>query len=109
MVSLDAGCSFGDGSVVTCRQVTSDAAREATLEDNRIKVFAACQGVRVETESAIGVPTDGPDVVFIGTAYSKEDLAPDSDFLGVHGIYEGDDMMCIKLAIGEDDSTVFLD
>ena len=74
MVSLDAGCSFGDGSVVTCRQVTSDAAREATLEDNRIKVFAACQGVRVETESTIGVLTDGPDVVLSARRTVKRNL-----------------------------------
>lgn len=109
MVSLGSGCSFGDGSVVTCREVTPGAAKETTLEDNLIKVFVACEGVTVETESAMGVLTDGPDVVLNGTTYSKEELAPDTAFLGVYGIYDNDAMTYIKLAIGEDDSVEVLD
>ena len=109
MVSLGGGCSFGDGSVVTCREATSGAAKEVTLEDNLVKVFVACEGVKVETESAVGVLSDGPDVVFNGTTYSKTELAPDTAFLGVYGIYEGDTMAYVKLAIGEDDSVEILD
>lgn len=109
MVSLGGGCSFGDGSVVTCKEVTPGSAREITLEDNLIKVFVACEGVNVETESAVGVLTDGPDVVFNGTTYSKNELAPDTAFLGVYSLYENDAMTYIKLAIGEDDSVEFLD
>ena len=109
MVSLGGGCSFGDGSIVTCKAVTPDAAKETTLEDNLIKVFVACEGVCVETESAIGVLTDGPDVTFNGTTYSKTELAPDTAFLGVYRIYNGDEITYIKLAIGEDDSIAFLD
>lgn len=57
MVSFG-GCSFGDGSVVTCKEVTSSAGKETTLEDNLIKVFAACEGVTVERLSAMGVLTE---------------------------------------------------
>jgi hypothetical protein len=109
MVSLGGGCSFGEGCVVTCKEATSGAAKEMTLEDNFIKVFVACEGVTVETESAVGVLTDGPDVVFNGTTYSKTELAPDTAYLGVYSIYEGDEMTYIKLAIGEDDSAEFLE
>ena len=109
MISLGSGCSFGDGSVVTCKAITADAPKGTTLEDNLIKVFVACEGVTVETESAIGVLTDGPDIVFNGTAYSKKELAPDTDFLGIYSIYEGDTITYLKLAIGEDDSVTFLD
>lgn len=109
MVSLGANCSFGDGSVVTCQEATSGASKEITLEDNLIKVFVACEGVTVETESAIGVLTDGPDFVLNGTAYSKTELAPDTAFLGVYATYEDDTMTYIKLAIGEDDSVEFLE
>lgn len=109
MITLGEGCSFGDGSIVTCKEVTSGAAKEATLEDNFIKVFVACEGVTVETESAIGVLTDGPDVVLNGTTYSKTELAPDTAFLGVYSIYENDEMTYTKLAIGEDDSVELLD
>ena len=109
MISLGNGCSFGDDSVVTCEAATPDAAKETTLEDNLIKLFVACKGVTVETESAIGILTDGPDVVFNGTTYSKNELTPDTAFLGVYSIYEGDTVTYIKLAIGEDDSATFLD
>lgn len=109
MISLGGGCSFGDGSVVTCKEVTPGAAKETTLEDNLIKVFVACEGVAVETESAIGVLTDGPDFAFNGTTYSKKELAPDTAFLGVYSIHENDSMTYLKLAIGEDDSVEFLD
>ena len=109
MISLGSGCSFGEGSVVTYRATSSAAAREVTLEDNLVKLFVACEGVDVETESAMGVLTDGPDIVLNGTAYSKSDLAPDADFLGIYGIYEGDTMTYLKLAIGEDDSAEILD
>lgn len=104
MVSLGEGCSFGDGAVVTCKEATPGSSKELTLEDNLVKVFAACDGVVVETESAFGVVTDGPDVVFNGTTYSKAELAPHTAFLGVYSIYDGDAMTYIKLAIGEDDS-----
>lgn len=109
MISLGGGCSFGDGSVVACKEVTPGAAKETTLEDNLIKVFVACEGVTVETESAIGVLTDGPDFAFNGTTYSKKELAPDTAFLGVYSIYENDSMTYLKLAIGEDDSVEILD
>lgn len=109
IVSLGEGCSFGDGSVITCKEATSGVAKEITLDDNLIKVSVACEGVTVETESAIGVLTDGPDVVFNGTTYSKTELAPDTTYLGVYSAYEGDEMTYIKLAIGEDDSVEFLD
>lgn len=109
MISLGNGCSFGDDSVVTCKVATPDAAKETTLEDNLIKLFVACEGVTVETESAMGILTDGPDVVFNGTTYSKNELTPDTAFLGVYSIYEGDTITYIKLAIGEDDSATFLD
>ena len=108
MVSLGGGCSFGDGSIVTCKEATAGAGGEITLEDNFVKVFAACEGVTVETQSAIGVLTDGPDVVLNGTTYSKADLAPDTAFLGVYSIYEGGEMTYVKLAIGEDDSVEIL-
>ena len=109
MVSLGGGCTFGDGAIVTCKEVTSGAAKETTMEDNFVKVFVACEGVTVETECAVGVVTEGPDVTFNGTVYSKQELAPDTAFLGVYSIYENDSMSYIKLAIGEDDSVEFLD
>lgn len=109
MVSLGSGCSFGDGAIVTCKEVTSGAAKETTMEDNFVKVFVSCEGVTVETEYTVGVVTDGPDFVFNGTTYSKEELAPDTAFLGVYSIYENDAMTYVKLAIGEDDSIEFLD
>ena len=109
MVSFGSGCVFGENSVVTCTAVNPDAVKETVLEDNLLKVFVACDGVAVETESAIGLLTDGPDVVLNGTAYSKTELAPGTDFLGVYSLYEGDTMTYLKLAIGEDDSVEFLD
>lgn len=109
MVSLGGGCSFGDGSIVTCKEVTPGAGEDMGLEDNFVKVFVSCEDVTVETEYAVGVVTDGPDFVFNGTTYSKEELAPDTAFLGVYSIYENDSMSYMKLAIGEDDSVEFLD
>lgn len=109
MVSLGGGCSFGDGSIVTCKEVTPGAGEDMGLEDNFVKVFVSCEDVTVETEYAVGVVTDGPDFVFNGTTYSKEELAPDTAFLGVYSIYENDSMFYMKLAIGEDDSVEFLD
>ncbi len=109
MVSFGGGCSFGDGSIVTCKEVTSGAAKETTMEDNFVKVFVACEDVTVETECAVGVVTGGPDVTFNGTVYSKQELAPDTAFLGVYSIYENDSMTYMKLAIGEDDSIEVLD
>ena len=109
MVGLGEGCSFGDGSVITCKEVTSGIAKETTLDDNYIKVFAGCEGVIVETESAFGVVTNGFDFVFNGTTYSKAELAPDADYLGVYSVYEGDTMTYTKLALGDDDSVEFLD
>ncbi|MGI5959944.1 MAG: hypothetical protein ACOX60_11115 [Massiliimalia sp.] len=109
MVSLGADCTFGDNSIVTCKEVTSGVSKEIVLEDNLLKVFVSCEGVCVDTESAIGVITDGPDIIFNGTSYSKSELAPDTAFLGVYSIYEGDTITYPKLAIGEDDSVTFLD
>ena len=103
MVTLGGGCSFGDGSIVTCKEVTPGAAKEATMEDNFVKVFADCEGVTVETEAAVGVVTGGPDVTFNGTVYSKQELVPDDTaLLGVYSICENDGMSYMKLAIGED-------
>ena len=109
MVSLGGGCSFGDGSIVTCKEITSEAAKETTMEDNFVKVFVSCEGVAVETEYAVGVVTDGPDVTFNGTVYSKQELAPDTALLGVYSMCENDGMSYMKLAIGEDDSIEVLD
>ena len=103
MVSLGGGCSFGEGSVVTCKEVTSGAGEDMGLEDNFVKVFVSCEGVTVETEYAVGVVTDGPDVTFNGTVYSKQELVPDDTaLLGVYSICENDGMSYMKLAIGED-------
>ncbi len=109
MVSLGKGCVFGEDSVVTYRASSADVAGEATLEDNLVKLFVGCEGVVVETEAAMGVLTDGPDVILNGTAYRKDDLAPDADFLGIYHICQGGTMTYIKFAIGEDDSAVILD
>lgn len=110
MVSLGGGCSFGDGAIVTCKEVTPGAAKETTMEDNFVKVFVACEGVTVETECAIGVVTDGPDVTFNDTVYSKKDLVPDDTaLLGIYSVYENDSMSYVTLAIGEDDSIDVLD
>lgn len=109
MVSLGKGCVFGEDSGVTYRASSADAAGEATLEDNLVKLFVGCEGVVVETEAAMGVLTDGPDVILNGTAYRKDDLAPDADFLGIYHICQGGTMTYIKFAIGEDDSAVILD
>lgn len=109
MVTLGSGCSFGEDSVVVCKAATADIAKETVLEDNLIKLSVACEGVEVETESAMGVLTEGPDIVFNGTVYSKKELAPDTDFLGVYSIYEGGGITYLKLAIGEDDSVEFLE
>ena len=103
MISLGAGCSFGDGSIVTCKEVTPGAAKEATMDDNFVKVFVSCEGVTVETEAAAGVVTDGPDVTFNGTVYSKEELVPDeATLLGIYSVYENDTMTYVKLAIGDE-------
>ena len=109
MVSLGGGCSFGDGAAVTCKEVTPGAGEDMGLEDNFVKVFVSCEDVTVETEYAVGVVTDGPDFVFNGTTYSKEELAPDAAILGVYSICENDGMSYMKLAIGEDDSIEVLD
>lgn len=109
MVSLGGGCSFGDGSVVTCKEVTPGAGEDMGLEDNFVKVFVSCEDVTVDTEYAVGVVTDGPDFVFNGTTYSKEELAPDAAILGVYSICENDGMSYMKLAIGEDDSIEVLE
>lgn len=108
MVSLGEGCSLGEGSLVTCKELNSGVAKETTLDDNYVKVFVGCEGVSVETEAAFGVVTGGFDFVFNGTAYSKAELAPDADYLGVYSLYEGDSMTYVKLAIGDDDSVEVL-
>ena len=109
MVSLGGGCSFGDGATVTCKEVTPGAGEDMGLEENFVKVFVSCEDVTVETEYAVGVVADGPDFVFNGTTYSKEELAPDAAILGVYSICENDGMSYMKLAIGEDDSIEVLD
>ena len=109
MVSLGGGCSFGDGSVVTCKEVTPGAGEDMGLEDNFVKVFVSCEDVTVDTEYAVGVVTDGSDFVFNGTTYSKEELAPDTALLGVYSICGNDGMSYMKLAIGEDDSIEVLE
>ena len=109
MVSLEGSCSFGDGSVVTCKEVTPGISKEATMDDNYVKIFAGCEGVVVETKSAFGVVTNGVDFVFNGTTYSKAEIAPDADFLGVYSLYENDAMTYTKLALGEDGSVEYLD
>ncbi len=109
MVSLGEGCSFGDGAVVTFREATSGATKEMTLEDNFVKLFVSCEGVTVETDFSMGVVTGGPEFDFNGTVYNKEELAPDTAFLGVYSICEGDTITYTKLALGEDDSVTVLD
>ena len=109
MISFGGGCTFGEDSVVTCKAVNPDAVKETVLEDNILKVFVSCDGVSVETESPMGLLTDGPDVVLNGTTYSKAELTPDTDFLGIYCLYEGDAMTYLKLGLGEDDSVEFLD
>lgn len=104
MITLGSGCSFGEGTAVICKEATAGVARDITLEDNLVKVLVACEGVAVETDSAIGVLTDGPDVIVNGTTYRKTELAPDTAFLGVYCLFEGDTLTYTKLAIGEDDS-----
>lgn len=80
------------------------------MEDNFVKVFVSCEGVTVETEAAVGVVTDGPDVTFNGTVYSKQELVPDdAAILGVYSVYENDGLSYVKLAIGDDDSIEVLD
>lgn len=109
MITLGAGCTFGEGAVVTCKEVTAGSSREMTLEDNFVKIMVSCPGVTVETECAVGVVSDGPDVVFNGTTYSKAELAPDTDFLGVYSTYQEDTLTYTKLAIGADDSVAILE
>lgn len=108
MVTLGSGCTFGAGAAAAYRPVTPEAAREIVLEDNLVKVLVLCEGVRVETEGAMGVLSGGPDVTLNGTAYSKRDLAPEADVLGIYSLYEGETQTICKLAIGADDSVVFL-
>ncbi|MEI3100876.1 MAG: hypothetical protein V8T45_03355 [Oscillospiraceae bacterium] len=88
MVSLGAGCSFAEGSAVTCREATEGAAEGITLEDNLVKLLVSCQGVTVEPDSALGVLSDGEDFTLNGTVYSKAELAPHTDFLACSSIYE---------------------
>ena len=109
MISLGPDCTFGEGTVVTCQETTPGVTRDMTLDDNYAKIFVGCEGVAVETESSFGVVTDGPDFVFNGTTYSKAELAPDADYMGVYSLYEGDSMTYVKLALGEDNSVEFLD
>ncbi len=109
MVTLGGGCAFGEGSTVTHRAVSPKAARETVLEDNLVKLLALCEGVCVETDGAIGVLSEGPDISVNGTLYSKSVLAPQADILGIYSLYEGDDPTILKLAIGKDDSVAFLD
>lgn len=61
----------------------------------------------METESTIGVLTNGPNVVFNSTTYSKIELAPDTDYLGTYSVYDSDSMTYIKLSIREGDHLEF--
>ena len=73
------------------------------MEDNFVKIFVSCDGVTVNTDAAVGVVTDGPDVTFNDTVYSKQELAPeDGTLLGIYSVYENDTMTYVKLAIGEE-------
>lgn len=108
MVSLGRGCSFSAGSVAACQEIAPGSAKDITLEDSLIKVFAACEWVSVETESAVGVLTEGPEAIWNGTTYSKSKLALDTDFLRVYSFCENDVMMYIELAVGEDDRAELL-
>lgn len=109
MISFGGGCSFSEGSVITHKEVTPGAGKEMTMDDNFVKIFVGCEGITAETESALGIVTSEHDFVFNGTAYSKSELAPDADYLGVYSLCEGDTMTYIKLAIGNDDSVEFLE
>ncbi len=109
MVSFINGCSFGEGSVITFKEATPGIAKKITMDDNYAKIFVGCEGVTVNTESAIGVLTNDFDFVLNGAAYSKADLAPDADYLGVYSLYENDSMTYTKLALGNDDSVKYLD
>ena len=108
MISLGRGCSFGEGSVVSCNEATEGVAQKISLENNLVKLLISCQGVSVETKSAIGVLSDGPDFILNGSGYSKAELAPDTAFLAVYSIYDGGEQSYVKLAVGEDDSVEFL-
>ena len=108
MISLGGGCSFGEGSVVSCKEATEGVAQKISLENNLVKLLISCQGVSVETKSAIGVLSDGPDFILNGSGYSKAELAPDTAFLAVYSIYDGGEQSYVKLAVGEDDSVEFL-
>lgn len=109
MIMLGGGCTFGEGSTVTVQEANPGATRDMVLEDNLVKLLVYCQGVSVESQGAMGLLTAGPDVVLNGTTYSKEQLTPDTDLLGVYALYEGDTMTYLKLGIGEDDSVIFLE
>lgn len=109
MISLGPDCTFGEGTGVTCRETTPGVTRDMVLDDNFLKVFVSCPGVTVESEGAMGVVSDGPEVTFNGTVYNKEELAPDVDFLGVYLTYQGEEASYTMLGIGEDDSVVFLE
>ena len=109
IVSLGAGCTFGDGASVTFQEATPGAAKEVTLEDNLLKLTVECEGVSVETQAAVGVLSQGPDVVINGTTYSKAELAPDAAMLAVYSVYEGDELTAVKMAIGEDESVEVLE
>lgn len=109
MVILGGGCSFGAGSIVTCKEATPGVTKDATLDDNYVKVFAGCEGVTVETESAMGVLSDGADFVLNGNTFSKAEIAPDADSLGVFSVYENGSLTYTKLALGNDDSVEYLD
>lgn len=109
MILFGAGCSFPEGSVITCQEATPGISRETTLSDNCVKVTVACEGANVETESAIGLLSEGPDVTLNGTVYSKSQLAPDAAFLGIYATYQDQALTYTKLAIGEDESVEFLE
>jgi len=107
MIHLGAGCTFGEGSFIICNEVTPGIAQETTLDDNIVKVFADCPGVVVETEAAMGIITANQDVVLNGTTYSKEEIIPDTDYMGVYNIYQNGAWENVVLGINEDDSLVY--
>lgn len=106
MIHLGSGCRFADGAGVVYQEATPGSAQQTTLEDNLVKLLVSCEGVRVDTTSAMGLLTDGPDVTFNGSIYSKAQLAPEDALLGIYSLYQQDALTYVKLAIGSDDSVV---
>ncbi len=102
-------CTFGADSVVTVQEVTAGNAKTMTLDDSYVKLLTTSEGLTVQTESAVGILSTGPDFVINGETFSKEALAPDIAYLGVYTVYENNSMEYAKLALGDDDSVVVIE